>query len=528
MLEEYWGRNQFKLHSEYIGAGVVLLSLVGFRLQSHRRMAWFFVFLAVYGTLFAFGGYTPFYYIPYNILPLIKSTRAVSMIFTLTSFSVAVLAAFGTQWLASRATVVKATGKQTRETLSDRTIAGVPRPMAIGVVVLGVFALLAAVGAWRPLMEGFQGASRYGNGSCYGNIEACVDRSYPTFIADAFRVLIFGIAVAAMSLATVRRRWSSEAWGLAVAALVLIDLYTVERRYLRFSPRATATFAADDVVRTLQRDSTVFRVLPLDPEYMGNNYLMVHGLRTAFGYNGQELHRYDELLGGKNVWASGQWPDAGNTNLWALLGVKYVILPETISAPIIERVAGPLRTRAGRTAHVYRVVNPAPYAFLVRDALKVGQADEQIFATVRNPRFDPRRLLLFPGDAPVGRDSLAQLPPPVDIPVTVREPRAGRLEMALASPSPDSTYLFVAENWFPYWRATVDGRSAPVVRAQGTMMAVPLPPGARSVVLEFHSDMYVTGRTITIVTMLAVIALVIATSVLARRRRAALPVPASS
>src|SRR5687768_14462500 len=137
MLEDYWGRNQFKLHSEYFGAAVVMLALLAFRLQSHRRMAWFFVFLAVYGTLYAFGGYTPFYYIPYAILPLIKSTRAVSMIFTLTSFSVAVMAAFGTQWLASRATVVRSSGKQARETLSDRTIAGVPRPMAIGVIVLG-------------------------------------------------------------------------------------------------------------------------------------------------------------------------------------------------------------------------------------------------------------------------------------------------------------------------------------------------------------------------------------------------------
>lgn len=536
-FDSYWGRNQFKLHSEYMGAAVVLLALLSFRLPSHRRMAWFFVFLAVYGALFALGGYTPFYRIPYALLPLIKGTRAVSMIYTLTSFSIAVLAAFGTQWLASRATVVKSSGKQARytsgrgaaiPTLSDRTLAGVPRPMAIGVIVLGVFALLAAAGAWRPLMESFQGAARYGNGNCPGNIAACIDRSYPVFIADAFRVLIFGIAIAAMTLSTVRRRWSSESWALVVAAIVVIDLYTVERRYLRFSPRASVTLAADDVVRTLQRDSSVFRVLPLDSEYMGNNYLMVHGVRTTFGYNGQELHRYDELLGGKNIWATQQWRDAANINLWALLGVKYLILSDSVTAPIIERFAGPLRTHAGRTAYVYRVVNPAPYAFLVRDALRVTQPDDQVFATVLNPRFDPRRLLLLPADAPVGRDSLAQLPPPVEIATTVREDRAGRIDVQLATPPADSMYLYVAENWFPYWRAAADGRPAQVVRAQGSMMAVRVPPGARSVVLEFHSDSYVTGRTITLITILGVVALIVVTSVLARRRRADLPVPAGA
>jgi hypothetical protein len=347
-------------------------------------------------------------------------------------------------------------------------------------------------------------------------------------MADAFRVLIFGIGVAAMTLATVRRRWSSEAWALALAAIVLIDLYTVERRYLRFSPRASETLAADEVIRTLQQDSSVFRVLPLHGEYMGHNYLMVHGIRTMFGYNGQELHRYDELLGGKNIWASGEWRDAANPNLWSLLGIKYLILPDSISLPVIERVAGPLRTHGGGRAYVYRVVDGAPYTYLVRDALKVTQPDAQIYATVLNPRFDPRRLLLFPADAPVGRDSLGQLPPPVDIRTTVRESRAGHLEISIATPPTDSMYLYIAENWYPYWRATVDGRSAPVVRAQGTLMAVPVPAGARSVVLQFHSDSYVMGRTITLITILAVIALVVVSAVRARRRHAAVPVPVVS
>jgi hypothetical protein len=340
-------------------------------------------------------------------------------------------------------------------------------------------------------------------------------------------VVIFGIAIAAMTLATVRRRWSAETWALAVAAIILIDLYTVERRYLRFSPRASETLAADEVVRTLQRDSSVFRVLPLHGEYMGNNYLMVHGLRTTFGYNAQEVHRYDELLGGKNTWLN-QWPLAANTNLWSVLGVKYLILPDSVTVPIVERVAGPLRTNRGGTAWVYRVVNPAPYAFLVRDALRVKQPDDQVIATVLNPRFDPRRLLLLPADAPVGRDSIAQLPPPVEIATTVREDRAGRIEVQLATPPADSMYLYVAENWFPYWRATVDGRQAPVVRAQGPMMAVRVPPGARTVVLQFHSDSYVTGRTITLITILGVVAVIAVTSVLARRRRGELPVPAGA
>ena len=527
MLGDYWGRNSFKLHSEYSGAAVALLALLAFRLPGHRRLAWFFVFLAVYGAIFAFGGHTPFYRIPYTVLPMIKSTRAAGMIYTLTSFSIAVLAALGTHWLAARVAVVMKGASKRGESMSEKTILGLPRPLAYGVAALGAFALLAVVGAWRPIMEAIAGASNSVNAKgCSQRPDACVDASYLSFVADAFRALIFGIAVAGLALPTVRRRWSSEAWALVLGAVVLLDLYSVERRYLSaaFSDRAAVTLAPDDVVRTLKADSSVYRVFALHDAYM-HNYLMVHGIRSALGYNGSEIHRYDELMGGKNVWRNAvnpsTWP-----NLFALLGVKYVILDQLVQFPMLEPLGGELRTYDGRAAFLYRVRQPSPYAYVVGRGLRVEQPDAAIIPTMLDPRFDPRRLLLVPADAPAGDDSVTALPPAVDIPVSVREPRPGRLELQLERPTSDSAFVFIAENYFPDWSATVDGRPARIVRAQVSLMAVAVPAGARSVVLEFHSDSYALGRTITLISILAVIALAVATAVVTRRRRAALPGPA--
>lgn len=529
MLGDYWGRNAFKLHSEYSGATVGLLALLAFRLPGHRRLAWFFVFLAVYGAIFAFGGHTPFYRIPYTILPMIKSTRAVGMIFTLSSFSLAVLAAFGTQWLAARATVVmKATAKQ-RESLSERTILGVPRPLAFGVIALGVFALLAAAGAWRPIMEAFAGvASSVNSKGCVQRADLCVDASYVPFIADAFRALIFGLAVAALALPTVRRRWTTESWALALGAVVLLDLYSVERRYLSaaFSERASTTLAADEVVRALEADTSVYRVFVLHEAYM-QNYLMVHGIRSTLGYNGSEIHRYDELMGGKNEWANAlnpaMWP-----NLFAVLGVKYVVLDQQVQFPLLEPMGSALRTYSGTTAHLYRVRQPNPYAYVVGNALRVRQPDDAVIPTMLDARFDPRRLLIVPGDASVGRDSVAKLPAAVDIPVTVHEVRPGRLVLQLARAPADSAYVYVAENYFPDWHATVDGRSASVIRAQVSLMAVPVPPGAQRVELEFRSRSYALGRLVTLATVFAVIGLIVASAILARRRVAIVPVHAGA
>src|SRR5690606_39694597 len=48
--------------------------------------------------------------------------------------------------------------------------------------------------------------------------------------------------------------------------------------------------------------------------------------------------------------------------------------------------------------------------------------------------------------------------------------------------------LVISENYFPAWRATVDGEPAPVVRADFTFRAVPVPAGTHEVRLEYRSD----------------------------------------
>ena len=55
ILGQYWGRNFFKLHSEYLGVVVLVLATFAPYLRDKRRLAWFFVFLGAYGILFALG-----------------------------------------------------------------------------------------------------------------------------------------------------------------------------------------------------------------------------------------------------------------------------------------------------------------------------------------------------------------------------------------------------------------------------------------------------------------------------------------
>src|SRR5262249_41812143 len=153
---------------------------------------------------------------------------------------------------------------------------------------------------------------------------------------------------------------------------------------------------ADQVVQTLEQDSTVFRLLPANVYQGLENYFMTHHLRSVLGYHANEPHLYDELLGGKN-----EWRNLGNENLLKLLAVKYIIIGRAVQPPFLSQVgSGPLVTIDNQQVYLYRMNQPGPFAALVPQAVQVP--DSQTIALLLSPRLDPARLLLVPPESHVG------------------------------------------------------------------------------------------------------------------------------
>jgi hypothetical protein len=76
------------------------------------------------------------------------------------------------------------------------------------------------------------------------------------------------------------------------------------------------------------------------------------------------------------------------------------------------------------------------------------------------------------------------LPAPL-VPASVERIAAGHLVLHLAA-GHDATLAFASESFHPWWRATVDGEAAPLLRAAGAFLGVPVTAGARRVDLEFR------------------------------------------
>jgi hypothetical protein len=144
-----------------------------------------------------------------------------------------------------------------------------------------------------------------------------------------------------------------------------------------------------------------------------------------------------------------------------------------------------------------------------------------VLATVLNPRFEISRAALFDTSAQVHSvQGLSALPDSLQMGVTVTRYEPGRVDMELSAAAPAGASLVASENYYPGWTATVDGKAAPIGRADYTLIGVELPAGARKVSLAFVDPAYQTGKLVTLAAI-ALALILLAGGVVTERRKVA-------
>lgn len=339
---------------------------------------------------------------------------------------------------------------------------------------------------------------------------------------DAIRTgaLLSGIALLAIgAVVEARRRTIIPALvlALAVPAVVGADLWRSVRPFWTFSDIQSELLALDPVVTQLQATPGPFRVLQVPgAEVYRGNVLMAHGVLQLLGYHGNEIHRFDELMGGRN-----EWRYAGSPRLWDLFGVRYFIAPTGIQQPAgFERVLESVPTGPGVVADMWERTGPHRWARLVPAAVKAP--DEQAIPAIVNPGSlaDPDRLLLLDPEAPLEPPAMTEVPEPLGAEVRVESWAPGAMRLRIVPAAPRDAFVLVGENWYPDWRATVDGVDAAVLRAEVSLMSVPVPRGAEVIELRFVSDAYRRGKLLSLLSLAFVAVGALAPAAARRVRRA--------
>jgi len=473
MLDNYWGRNGIHLHSDYVGVVVLILAgaaFIGLRSDPRRKHIIFWSVALLISLLWSLGSSTPLYHIPYAIVPGTKFFRAPATIFFVGTLAIALLACVGAERFLERR-------------VSSKYLIG-------WLVAGGIIAFLASVGGLTSIAESFVD-------------ERLFDRvlaNRGALFIGAWRSFLFVALVVGLGFAIQRGRISGRAAAWALAALMVIDLWTIERLYWIFSPPAKVIYASDPIVEMLKAETQPVRVLALplqqtpEPDaFLRGDALMTHRVRQVRGYHGNQIGRYNLL--------TDEYSDDNrlfSPNVLQLTNAQY-FLTNISELPFLSnttRVKGPVVNAAGDTAYLYRFNADNRYSWLTPVAVKAP--DDQVLATVLNPRFDVRRAALFDTSANVTVSPGVQThPPPLTVETSVRHYEPGKVQIDLSAPAPQGSSLVVSENYYPGWKATVDGKAARIGRADYTLIGVELPQGARSIELLFTSPSYERGKTIT-------------------------------
>ncbi|KAA0250414.1 MAG: hypothetical protein EDX89_22870 [Acidobacteria bacterium] len=159
------------------------------------------------------------------------------------------------------------------------------------------------------------------------------------------------------------------------------------------------------------------------------------------------------------------------TALLRLANVRHVVTPFPSSLP------GAVLGRAALGMRRYDLPEPSGRLFFARAVREAG--DEEVFAALKRPDFDPDVAWVAPEGPPVpplreGKGFSAAR-------ITRDEPES--LEALVTASS--QAFLVVTRSHHPGWRATLDGREVPLRRVDLALTGLPVPPGEHRLELRF-------------------------------------------
>ncbi len=277
--------------------------------------------------------------------------------------------------------------------------------------------------------------------------------------------------------------------------IIILDLFSLNMRSL-VSDLSPADHTAPTPVLAFLHDAPTagHRVIG---DALPGNASCFYALEDVGGASPLKLRAFDEAV---NALPEGR--------LWDLLAVRYVA---TWRGDLARE--GLRAVFHGDEADVYELTHPGPRAWIVHHAEELADADARL-ARLAAPDFDIRAVAILEQAAPI------DLPgPTAGSTARVLEQAPGRLVVDVRAAAPG--LLILSENWYPGWQATVDGAAAPVLRADHTLRAVPVPAGDHRVTLWLDPASLKLGALLSAASLILAVALLILAAITSRHRPSA-------
>ncbi|MEE9441553.1 MAG: YfhO family protein [candidate division Zixibacteria bacterium] len=487
----YWGRNGFKDNSEYTGVIPLMLAIVAVALIRNRK-TWFFGGLAIFALIHALAGNTWFFYLFYHLIPNMKSTRSWSMIMFLFSFSAALLAAFALDFIIEQGQKLKVKDRR----LFVLTLFSIPTLTFLGGLMFSG-APESAINIYKSIFY-----------NVIPSQNAIALRSHLGTIAAGFWTTFLFTTIAAVFIWLYAQKKIKVVLLWVVVLVAFIDVYRFDRQFIKTYDPATI-FAKNPIVDFFKSKPDKFRVLDTTGQrFLPTNYLPYYGVEEMTSYHGSQPNWFHKLLGGtamRNIF---------NFNLMNMTNTRYLLISpaSAVKGNQLERV-GFIPAYQWQNFEIFENPFANNRAHLVHNWV-VEPDTARIDSLVLMRSFNPKsQVALFedPGISPT-LDTTSFSADRVEI----TEYKNDYISVTVSS-SVDGI-LVLADNWYPAWKAFVDGNEVEVMMANAAFRGVVLSAGEHTVEFMYISEAYATGKMLTLFGLITALAGIAVGGVITRNK----------
>lgn len=482
----------------------------GFDNSEERGRARFFFWLALFSIFVMMAA--PLYVYVTKFIPLLQVIRVTVRVWVLFIFAAAVLVGFGIDLL------LKSSGP------ALAAFARVWRKLVIIAVTLAGAATLAALIAQAT---GFAQNSDESGFVAFARKSAAA--LAPQFLPPGFGIvlpLLFLIAILFLLKRRADDRLSSRALFTSLIALLLIDLFWISAdfnptfdRSRIFPATGTTEFlkslepgrvlvAPSDLETNRRVDAATEKIIAPP------NTLLPYRISTVTGKNQQFPRWYREYASliepQQNL--SHVVFDKTSSRHFDLLNVRYVMTRQSEDAP-----AGLQLLNTAEGISIYENRNALPRAFVVSRVIEV-QKTEDALAALADESFNPKTTVVIQNSEspPAQSDNLSSQ---ILNSNSARIIEESRNRVVVETQSIGEGLLVLSDNYYPGWKAYIDGAQTDVLRANHTMRAVKLPGGTHVVSFDFDPAALRISSIVSLIAA-AMVAIVFALLWMKEKRRA--------
>lgn len=495
-LSQYFNDSEGTNGPVYVGALILALFILGCVIV-RGPVKWALLTMTVLSILLAWGGnFKALTDLMIYHFPLYNKFRAVESILVIAEFTIPLLAVMGLHRMLTTPDALRVYRKPMLWSFAATALICLVAAVAPSVfgdaITSGDYSVAQNIQQQVQQMTGQYGMDRAQTDAAVyqyslsnpANVSAIESLRYGMVKADGLRSLLF-IALGFIVLYFSCKGSLKPVVGVgAIALLVLIDLYGVDKRYIShssFAPaqsESSASFTPDAIDRMILEDADPnYRVLDI-PGFDLADRSYFH--KMLGGYHAAKLIRYEDLIQRRlrPVLALGYYPELRDDSVAA--GYQ----PAVREAAANYRILDMLNTRYIITGDKdYPVIaneNALGNAWFVDSIFFVGNADEEMAAL---GQIDPERTAVADKRfADVLGNSVPAKEPSDTVYLTDYTPN----RLTYKASTRNGGLGVFSEVYFPWgWHATVDGEEAPIGRVDYLLRALPVPAGEHEIVMTF-------------------------------------------